>query len=349
MSFAVGAILGDIFFHLLPESQESYRGELEDSYGGDSKQVGLSIIAGVLMFFLVELMLKQWSTSNLEVDEEATLVKGRKNQTDMLDGEKSCNQKLPLLINNIDLNQNCDDTFHSKKFEDNPLKGNNNNDLTTNLNLTKYYENISNRTLNNISSNTLSSKLDDNMDMRRRRDTLRDKSVDKHDQDKHRKVGESGGEFQHQANDVDGYLSLIANGLDNFNHGLAIGASFLAGTKVGLLTTFVIFIHEIPHEICDYAILVNSGFSRLEAVKAQSSVSLFTILGTATALYVKSVRALTAHTLWILPFSAGGFLYIALVNLLPEILDRGTDIKNSIIQIACVMLGIGFMVLVAFL
>lgn len=147
--------------------------------------------------------------------------------------------------------------------------------------------------------------------------------------------------------DSSGYLNLIANGFDNFTHGLAIGASFLIGPKVGVLTTFVIIIHEIPHEICDYAILVNSGFSRWEAVKAQSSVSLFGILGTATALYVKSVETLNAKTVWILPFSAGGFLYIALVNLLPEILDKKTDPRNTLGQIGCVVLGIAFMASVA--
>lgn len=150
-----------------------------------------------------------------------------------------------------------------------------------------------------------------------------------------------------QVIDSAGYLNLIANGFDNFTHGLAIGASFMVSLKVGILTTFVIFIHEIPHEICDYAILVNSGFSRWDAVKAQSSVSLFGLIGTATSLYVKSVRALNARTAWILPFSAGGFLYIALVNLLPEILGRETEVEHSLRQIACVMLGITFMAMIA--
>ena len=50
--------------------------------------------------------------------------------------------------------------------------------------------------------------------------------------------------------------------MDNFTHGLAIGGSFLAGTRIGLLTTFAILLHEIPHEVGDFAILLKSGGCR---------------------------------------------------------------------------------------
>ena len=59
-----------------------------------------------------------------------------------------------------------------------------------------------------------------------------------------------------------GYLNLLANCIDNFIHGLAVASSFLASFKMGLITTFAILIHEIPHEVGDFAILLKSGFSR---------------------------------------------------------------------------------------
>jgi zinc transporter 13 len=59
-----------------------------------------------------------------------------------------------------------------------------------------------------------------------------------------------------------GYLNLLANCIDNFIHGLAVASSFLTSFKLGLTTVFAILIHEIPHEIGDFAILLNSGFSR---------------------------------------------------------------------------------------
>jgi len=59
-----------------------------------------------------------------------------------------------------------------------------------------------------------------------------------------------------------GYLNLLANCIDNFIHGLAVASSFLTSLKIGMITTFAILIHEIPHEIGDFAILLKSGFSR---------------------------------------------------------------------------------------
>ena len=68
---------------------------------------------------------------------------------------------------------------------------------------------------------------------------------------------------------ISGYLNLVANCTDNFTHGLAIAASYVASPAVGLLTTLAILCHEIPHEIGDFAILLNSGFSCEGAAKAQ--------------------------------------------------------------------------------
>lgn len=61
---------------------------------------------------------------------------------------------------------------------------------------------------------------------------------------------------------VAGYLNLAADAAHNFTDGLAIGASFLAGRNIGIITTITIFLHEIPHEIGDFAILVKSGCTK---------------------------------------------------------------------------------------
>ena len=68
---------------------------------------------------------------------------------------------------------------------------------------------------------------------------------------------------------ITGYLNLLANCIDNFTHGLAVGGSFLVSFRLGALTTFAILIHEIPHEVGDFAILLKSGFNRWDAARAQ--------------------------------------------------------------------------------
>lgn len=65
---------------------------------------------------------------------------------------------------------------------------------------------------------------------------------------------------------MSGYLNLAADFTHNFTDGLAIGASFLVGPAVGFVTTLTILLHEVPHEIGDFAILVQSGCTKRKVV-----------------------------------------------------------------------------------
>jgi zinc transporter 13 len=144
---------------------------------------------------------------------------------------------------------------------------------------------------------------------------------------------------------ISGYLNLMANGIDNFTHGLAVAASFLVGMKIGILTTLAIIIHEVPHEFGDFAILMKSGFSRWEAMKAQMSTASIGILGCIVALSADSAESIGAKTAWILPFTAGGFIHIALISILPDILKED-NAWESIKQLICLASGIAVMALV---
>lgn len=328
LSFAVGAILGDLFFHLIPESYQSHINEVKDSSVEAHKKVGLSIIAGVFMFIIVELVLERWSNQLDSKPDQACTPKTKK--------LKIVDKNLAIL-GKTDLKLDYESQLLSTKLID---QLENNNNTYMNLNECRYDSKEANQ----------KQHIDTTLEQTFRKITEKSHvSNTTPFEQKLDKLGIPQADKLLKCTIVDpaGYLNLIVNSFDNFTHGLAIGASFLVGAKVGLLTTFVIFIHEVPHEICDYAILVNSGFSRLEAVKAQSSVSLFSLLGTFTALYVRSIETLTAQTIWILPFSAGGFLYIALVNLLPEILDCKNGFQDNVAQVACVCLGVAFMAAVA--
>nr|XP_054295574.1 zinc transporter ZIP13 isoform X5 [Pongo pygmaeus] len=121
---------------------------------------------------------------------------------------------------------------------------------------------------------------------------------------------------------VSGYLNLLANTIDNFTHGLAVAASFLVSKKIGLLTTMAILLHEIPHEVGDFAILLRAGFDRWSAAKLQLSTALGGLLGAGFAICTQSPKGVEETAAWVLPFTSGGFLYIALVNVLPDLLEE---------------------------
>ncbi|XP_067352411.1 zinc transporter ZIP13 isoform X3 [Channa argus] len=143
-----------------------------------------------------------------------------------------------------------------------------------------------------------------------------------------------------------GYLNLLANCIDNFTHGLAVAGSFLVSKKVGFLTTFAILLHEIPHEVGDFAILLRAGFDRWSAARMQLLTALVGLLGASFALCTQSPKGTENATTWILPFTSGGFLYIALVNVVPDLLEE-SSLRHSLLQILLIFCGVTVMVLLS--
>lgn len=142
---------------------------------------------------------------------------------------------------------------------------------------------------------------------------------------------------------VSAYLNLAADFAHNFTDGLAIGASYLAGNSIGIITTVTILLHEVPHEIGDFAILIKSGCSRRKAMGLQLVTALGAIAGTVLALLGSSGES----SPWVLPFTAGGFIYIATVSVLPELLEESTKLGQSLKEIVALLAGVGLMVIIA--
>lgn len=142
---------------------------------------------------------------------------------------------------------------------------------------------------------------------------------------------------------ITGYLNLLANTIDNFTHGLSLGGAFLVSSRIGFLTTFAILLHEIPHEVGDFAILLKSGFSRWEAGVLQLTTASGGLIGSMFAIACSgAANSIEARTSWILPFTAGTFLYIGLVTVLPDLLKEENP-KESLKQFTALILGITIM------
>ncbi|KAG7170497.1 Zinc transporter zipt-7.2-like [Homarus americanus] len=145
---------------------------------------------------------------------------------------------------------------------------------------------------------------------------------------------------------VAGYLNLAADFTHNLTDGLAIGASFLAGKNVGIVTTVTIFLHEIPHEIGDFAILLQSGCSRRKAMMLQLVTAFGALTGTVISLLADGADE--SATAWILPFTAGGFIYIATVSVIPELLEN-TRFWQSVFEVVALLSGVALMMAIAHL
>ncbi|XP_066248041.1 zinc transporter ZIP13 homolog [Euwallacea similis] len=136
------------------------------------------------------------------------------------------------------------------------------------------------------------------------------------------------------------YLNLIANAIDNFAHGLSLGGAFLTSTRIGITTTIAVLGHEIPHEFADFGVLLKGGFSWRNAAVMQLSTAAFGILGSFSALlFSGAANTIEARTSWILPFSAGSFLHIALVTILPDLIKESSP-RESCKQMFSILTGI---------
>ena len=133
------------------------------------------------------------------------------------------------------------------------------------------------------------------------------------------------------------YLNLIGDGIHNFIDGMVIAASFLIGFSVGLATTVAVIFHELPQEMGDYGILVYGGFKRGRALLLNFVVALMVILGGISAVFfIETVEALSGL---LIAFAAGGFIYLAASELIPE-LHREKSFKKSALQFVIFILGI---------
>merc|ERR1712181_184613 len=156
--------------------------------------------------------------------------------------------------------------------------------------------------------------------------------------EKKKEEEDAGGEIK-----VAGFLNLAADCFHNFTDGLAIGASFLAGDTIGIVTTGTILLHEVPHEIGDYAILIQSGVSPQRAIMLQLLTAVGALTGCIVSLVLGGSVAIASKL--ILPFTAGGFIYIATVSVIPELLE-GATFKQSIMEVIALLLGVAMMVLI---
>jgi zinc and cadmium transporter len=142
------------------------------------------------------------------------------------------------------------------------------------------------------------------------------------------------------------YMNLVGDGLHNFIDGLIIGASYLIDIPTGVATTIAVVIHEIPQEIGDFGVLLHGGFSKTQALMLNFVTALTAVVGAVLALWLGGVSDAMVSIL--VPFAAGGFIYIAGSDLIPE-LHKETKVSRSILQLLAFVAGIAVMLLLLLL
>lgn len=138
-----------------------------------------------------------------------------------------------------------------------------------------------------------------------------------------------------------GMMNLVGDGLHNFLDGLAIAGSFMIDYRIGLATTIAVVSHEIPQELGDFAVLIYAGYSKYRALLYNFMSAAAAIMG---AIFALAVGARSENfSNFIIPFTAGGFIYIAASDLFPELKKECADLRQSFFQLISIVMGIGLM------
>jgi zinc and cadmium transporter len=138
------------------------------------------------------------------------------------------------------------------------------------------------------------------------------------------------------------YLNLVGGGLHNFIDGMVIAASFVVSLKLGVVTTLAIVLHEVPRELGDFGVLVYGGFTKRKALLYNFISALLAMVGAVVGYFISDFTH--GFSSFILPFTAGGFIYIATSDLIPE-LHGEKDLKRSTLAFLAFLFGIILMAL----
>ena len=141
-------------------------------------------------------------------------------------------------------------------------------------------------------------------------------------------------------------MNLVGDGVHNMIDGMVIGATYLVSIPLGITTTLAVVLHEIPQELGDFGVLIHGGLSVKKALAFNFLSALTAVIGTVLSLTIGP--HVQGYTTALVPITAGGFIYIAGSDLLPD-LQHEVKLGKSFLQFAFILFGIGIMaVLVLF-
>ncbi|UCF71142.1 MAG: ZIP family metal transporter [candidate division WOR-3 bacterium] len=137
-------------------------------------------------------------------------------------------------------------------------------------------------------------------------------------------------------------MNLVGDATHNLIDGMLIAASYIVSVPIGITTTLAIVLHEIPQEIGDFGILIHGGLSVRKALSFNLLAALMSVIGAMVTLIVGA--QFESFAVFLLPVTAGGFIYIAGPDLIPE-LQQEVRVSHSIWQFSAILLGVVTMAL----
>ncbi|KAJ3126816.1 hypothetical protein HK098_007110 [Nowakowskiella sp. JEL0407] len=332
MTFAVGAVLGDVFLHLLPElmgaaaiseSSAAHHHNHSDEHhhhhhhhSSAAMNIGLYVIGGMMTFFAIEKLLASFGAGHSHHDHDHHHHHDHHHGHE---GHNHSNDENHSHSNDEHQHSDVDDVHHG------------------------------NGVVKSDSKVSLEEESKASPKLRKRKGKKNQKEKTPEPESKSKSDGKKKhGNQPTPAQLTHAYLHTFAGATHCFADGLTLCLSFIASPAAGLTTAFAVLLHEIPHKIGDYAILRGSGLSKEVAIRfmflGASGSFLGAIFGASVWWYanVFATEKIDGENKFIsnkvMPFTAGGLVYLALVGVLPELSHTPRGI-NGVLQTLSLLLG----------
>ncbi|XP_044160355.1 zinc transporter ZIP10 [Bufo gargarizans] len=359
VALAVGTLSGDALLHLLPHSQGGHGHALKEPGQGhhldqassreilveyDNVMKGLVALSGIYFLFIIEYCLQMFK-----------IYKERRGRNKLKSKQKADESAVQRKLSDHKLNQRSDpEWLHLKPLAD-PAASESQKDHLCQTPMKDFVavEDATSNLNKDCSCNADQSVDDGQFDNNYARADIQKKQS--HSKHSHRSHGHChrGKVMKDTGVASIAWMVIMGDGIHNFSDGLAIGAAFSAGLTGGISTSVAVFCHELPHELGDFAVLLKSGMTVKQAVvyNLLSAIMAYVgmLIGAAVGQYINNI------TLWIFAITAGMFLYVALVDMLPEMLHGQAEneeygycpVGQFILQNLGLLLGFALMLVIA--
>ncbi|XP_053342773.1 zinc transporter ZIP6 isoform X1 [Clarias gariepinus] len=357
VALAVGTLSGDAFLHLIPHSQGHHKHHhgssesLEHGLHGDSEDslkpvwTGLTALGGVYIMFLIEHFLTL-----------AKMYKDKKQKVRLAQVQK----RVDLAVETVDSSVSVTADANVKPQDDSELNGRHAweeavpEEEEVMLSQRPYTDEDCENKCHSHFHDTVGQSDEQHHHHHNYHHILHHHHSQNHHPHTHTHRHTQSYSVQHFENAgvaTLAWMVIMGDGLHNFSDGLAIGAAFTESLSSGLSTSVAVFCHELPHELGDFAVLLKAGMSVKQAILYNLLSAMMGYLGMITGILIGHYAENVAT--WIFALTAGLFMYVALVDMVPEMLHNDASEAGFshygffVLQNAGILLGFGIMLVIA--
>nr|CAI5864772.1 unnamed protein product [Callosobruchus analis] len=357
VALAVGTLAGDALLHLLPHAMtpSHHHGhglEVADHSHDENTQKGCIAMLGLTFFFIMERLIQlfaKWRKGKTKQrHSHVTVIKDRRESMNHKNNMQCVDKYNPIPFCYKDIMSNPHTIYDSDKTATTIMDpSSNNSDMCKKLSSGNCEQLDSNRECaTDLNMTTESNKM------------LTPEHKHEHDdytvilrehRNEHHGHSHKHGHVHAAPKDLSSvaWMVIMGDGLHNFTDGMAIGAAFSGGLAGGFSTTVAVFCHELPHELGDFAMLLKAGMTIKQALFYNILSSVLCIFGNIAGLALGNMEYASS---WVFAAAAGMFIYIALVDMIPELSSAHEDEGNllqCVLHLGGLLLGFGIMALIA--